>query len=321
MSHAVRHGTILVTGATGFVGGTLCSLLAERGYLVRRALRTPSAAYPHDPVVGDVAEPSEIAAALRGVHAVIHLAARTHVLRDTAENPLAEYWRINVLGTRRLASAAAAAGVRRFVFLSSIKVNGERTTSRPYSAEDAPQPQDGYGVSKWEAEVALQEIAAKAGIESVILRPPLVYGPGVKGNFLRLLALVARGMPLPLAAIDNRRSLVHVGNLADAIAACMEAPQAAGRTYLVSDGEDLSTPELARRMAVALKVRSRLFACPTSWLERAGALLGRRDEIARITGSLQVDSTTLRRELGWRPPYTVDQGLEDTAAWYRVERG
>jgi nucleoside-diphosphate-sugar epimerase len=229
---------------------------------------------------------------------------------------LAEYRRVNVAGSRRLAQQAAAAGARRLVFMSTIKVNGERTAERAYTEDDAPRPEDAYGISKQEAEQALREVAQKTGLEFVVLRPPLVYGPGVKGNFLRLMNLVARGVPLPLGAVDNRRSFIYIGNLAGAIVRALEAPQAAGRTYLVSDGEDVSTPDLVRALARALGVKPRLLSLPLAALVLAATLTGKRGEFTRLAGSLRVDSSRIRRELDWRPPFTLAQGLELTAKWY-----
>jgi len=314
-------GATLVTGANGFIGRILCDALAASGRRVRKAVRAPDPGSPDAVAIGDIGPATDWRAALEGVREVVHLAARTHVLRETAADPLAEYRRINVAGTEQLARTAAACGARRLVFLSSVKVNGEQTGARPYTEDDAPRPEDAYGVSKWEAEQALSRVAAATGLEVVVLRPPLVYGPGVKGNFLRLMNLVARGTVLPLGAIANRRSLVYAGNLAGAIVTALAAPQAAGRTYLVSDGEDVSTPELARAIARALGVRPRLASAPPALLRFAAALAGRRAEFARLAGSLQVDSSRLRRELAWRPALTLAQGLAVTARWYREGRG
>jgi nucleoside-diphosphate-sugar epimerase len=266
--------------------------------------------------VGDIGPNTDWRTALEGVSGVVHLAARTHVLRETATDPLAKYRQVNVSGTERLARSAAAGGVRRLVFVSSVKVNGERTGERPFTEDGAPRPEDAYGVSKWEAEQALSRIAAETGLEVVVLRPPLVYGPGVKGNFLRIMSLVARGMPLPLGAIDNRRSFIYAGNLAGAIVQALDAPQATGRTYLVSDGEDVSTPELVRGIARALGVKPRLPSFPLAALGLVATLAGRRAEFARLTGSLQVDSSRIRRELGWEPRCSLARGLEETARWY-----
>ncbi len=305
----------LVTGATGFIGSAL--LAALQGRAVRRALRQPAAeALPGDVIVGDINPDTDWGAALAGVDCVVHLAARTHVMKEDAADPLTAYRRINVGATRRLAQQAAAAEVRRFVFLSSIKVNGEATPERPFTESDAPAPQDAYGISKREAEDVLRKIGADTGMEIVILRPPLVYGPGVKGNFLRLLQLIHRGIPLPLAAVRNRRSLIHVANLADAIVAGMDAPAATGKTFLVSDGEDVSTPELIRKLAAGMGRPARLLPCPVALLELGAALIGQSDTVARLTGSLRVDAADIRNTLGWRPRIPLDQGLIDTARWY-----
>jgi nucleoside-diphosphate-sugar epimerase len=314
---------VLVTGAGGFVGSSLCPALVRAGYVVRSATRSLPGAGPGPPAfaVGDIGPETDWAPALSGVACVVHLAARTHVLREAAADPLAEYRRTNVAATRRLAQQAAKAGVHRLVYLSSVKVNGESTSGRPYTEDDSPAPEDAYGVSKWEAEQELRQLAAVTGVEIVVLRPPLVYGPRVKGNFLRLIALIARGAPLPFASLENRRSLIYVGNLADAIIAAIGAPQAAGRTYLVSDGEDISTPGLVRALARALGVKERLFACPRPVLRAAAALLGRTDELARLAGSLQIDSSRIRRELAWRPRSTLADGLADTARWYHARAG
>jgi nucleoside-diphosphate-sugar epimerase len=310
--------TVLVTGANGFIGRALCGVLAASGRRVRKAVRMPVPGLPDAVVVGDIGPDTDWRTALEGVSGVVHLAARTHVLRETATDPLAAYRKINVSGTERLARSAAAGGIRRLVIVSSVKVSGERTEERPFTEDGAPRPEDAYGVSKWEAEQSLSRIAAETGLEVVALRPPLVYGPGVKGNFLRLMNLVARGVPLPLGAVDNRRSLIYTGNLAGAIVKALDAPQAAGRTYLVSDGEDVSTPDLVRGLARALGVKPRLLSLPLSALDLGARLAGRRAEFVRLTSSLQVDSSRIRRELDWRPPFTLAQGLELTAKWYHA---
>jgi nucleoside-diphosphate-sugar epimerase len=237
-------------------------------------------------------------------------------MRDESPDTLAEYRNVNVASTEKLARDAAAQGVRRLVFLSSIKVNGENTRDRPFTEGDAPNPEDAYGISKLEAEQLLWKISAETGLEVVVLRAPLVYGPGVKGNFLRLMNLVARNRPLPLASVRNKRSLVFLGNLVDALIVAMRSPAAAGHVYLVSDGEDLSTPELIRGIAKALDVPPRLLPLPTSLLRACGVMLGKKGESARLTDSLQIDSSKIRRDLGWRPSYSVEQGLEQTGSWY-----
>ena len=312
---------MLVTGATGFVGNALCATLEQRGVAYRRALRAGSGALPNDIVVGDIGPDTDWRAALEGVSSVVHLAARTHVMRESAANPLAAYREINVEGTRRLAEAAAAVGVRRFVFLSSIKVNGERTDLLPFGETDAPHPEDAYGITKLEAEQVLTQIAVESDMGVTILRPPLVYGPGVKGNFLALMRAVRKGLPLPLGSVDNRRSLVYVGNLVSAIVACLHNDRAAGQTFLLSDGEDLSTPELIRRLASGLGTRPRIYPFPVSLLRVAGTLLGKRAQVARLTDSLQVDSARIRQTLGWTPPVTVEQGLAETARWFAAQSG
>jgi nucleoside-diphosphate-sugar epimerase len=310
---------VLVTGASGFIGSALVPALNAAGYITRRAVRQP----PERPrtdgetaAVGDIDETTDWAEVLCDCGTVVHLAARTHVLRETVSDPLAAYRRVNVEGTRRLAAQAAAAGVRRLVFLSSIKVNGERTAARPFTEDDTPHPEDAYGVTKWEAEQALRTIERETGLQVVVLRPPLVYGPGVKGNFLRLMRLVSRGWPLPLASVRNQRSMVYVGNLADAIVACIRAPTAAGRAYLVSDGADLSTPELVRALARALGVAPRLFRFPPSLLMLGATIIGKREEAARVVGSLQIDGSRIQRELGWRPQHAMERGITETTRWF-----
>lgn len=252
-------------------------------------------------------------AALTGCQAVVHLAARVHIMHDMVDDPLALYRTTNTDATLNLARQAARAGVKRFVFVSSIKVNGEgRDTA--YTETDAPAPEDAYAISKWEAEQGLWQIARETGLEVVVLRPPLVYGPGVKANFRRLLDTVARGWPLPLGAIENRRSLLYLGNFVDAIRVCVEHPAAAGQTFLVDDGQPVSTPELVRAVAHAMARPARLLAIPVGLLEFAGALFGRRTAVARLTGSLWVDSALIRTRLGWMPPYSMAAGLAATVA-------
>jgi len=307
----------LITGATGFVGQALVAALNLQPGMVKRALRQAAAgATAKDAIVGDIGPDTDWRRALQDVGCVVHLAARTHMLDERSADPLAVYRRINVLGTAALARQAAAAGVRRFVFLSSVKVNGESTAAQPFAEDDEPHPLDAYGISKREAEDVLRRIGAETGMETVILRPPLVYGPKVKGNFLRLLRLIERGIPMPLASVNNRRSLIGVANLADAIVASINAPAAAGKTYLVSDGEDVSTPELITRLARAMGRTPRLLPCPVALLTLGATLLGKRAAAMRLTGSLQVDSNRIRRELGWQPRYSLDQGLNATVQWY-----
>lgn len=312
---------VLVTGAGGFIGRLLCRELAEAGMTVLAAGRSreqvPKEAEFRP--VGDLGPETEWGAALEGVEAVVHLAARVHASRKQRADAAA-YRRVNAAGTRRLAEAAAAAGVSRFALLSTVKVNGERTRGAPVRESDPPAPQDPYAVSKWEAEQALVEIAASSRLEPVILRPPLVYGPGVKGNFLALLEGIDRGWPLPLGSVTNRRSLLYVGNLVDAIRRCLQSDQAAGETYLVRDGEDVSSLELVRRIAAAMGKPARLVAVPVPLLRIAGRAAGQRKAVARLVESLVVDDGKIRRDLGWRPPFTTTEGLAQTARWFRATR-
>ncbi len=303
---------IAVTGATGFVGRALCSHLAVNGHIVVPVVRRVSG-LTHEVMVGDINAATDWHQALSGCDAVVHLAARVHVMHDTDQNPLALYRASNTEATLNLASQAARVGVKRFVFISTIKVNGEGDNA-PYRETDVPAPEDAYAISKWEAEQGLQRIAEKTGLEVVILRPPLVYGPGVKANFLRLMQTVRKGWPLPLGAIHNRRSLLYLGNFVDAIRLCVEHPAAAGQTFLIGDGEPVSTPELIHAVARAIGRPARLLAVPVGVLELVGALLGKRAAVARLTGSLYVDSSLIRSCLGWAPPYSMASGLAETVA-------
>lgn len=310
---------VLVTGATGFVGTPLCDTLHRRGYLVRaaqRVARSPSRGPGEAVALGGFGPETDWGAALTDVQAVVHLAARVHVMRETAKNPLDEFRYLNVATTRHLARQAVAAGVKRFVYVSSIKVNGERTEGQAFTANAAPRPEDTYAQSKLEAEQALREIGEQTGLEIVIVRPPLVYGPGVKGNFLSLMRWVNRGLPLPVALCNNRRSLVGITNLVDLLIRCVSHPAAAGKVFLASDGEDLSTPELVRRLTRALKRPARLLPVPPSWLRIATRALGRPGLYDRLCGSLRVDIHETRHTLDWKPPLTFDEELARTARWY-----
>jgi len=313
----------LVTGANGFVGKPLCAELLRQGHAVRAAVRS-SAQLPDGAeavAVGNIDGDTDWADALQGMEVVIHLAARVHVMNDKAEDPSAEFLKVNLHGTENLARQAARAGVKRFVYVSSIKVNGEETHGqRCYTEQDAPAPQDPYGVSKWQAEQALWRIAQETKLEVVIVRPPLVYGPGVKGNFISLLAAIDNGIPLPLAGAINERSLVYVGNLASALIACATHAAAAGQTYLVRDGEDVSTALLVEKIASALGRKSRSFNLPPGLLRFAATVLGRSAQVDRLFGSLRVNDAKLRSELGWVPPFTLEQGLRITADWYLGQR-
>lgn len=310
---------VLVTGGTGFIGVALCEHLARCGYLVRAALRAerPLPHYIGERVLtGELNSRTDWRAALEGVDVVVHAAARAHVLKETQENAKL-YAETNARGTQCLARAAAQAGVRRFVFLSSIKVNGAQTHGRAFRADDEPQPADSYGRSKLEGEAALRRASAASDMEFAIVRSPLVYGPGVRANFLRLMHWVERGRALPFGAINNRRSLVSVWNLVDLIGVLLRHPRAHGKVWLVSDGEDLSTPELIRRLARALDRCPRLLAVAPQFLRLGARLGGRRAELERLCGSLVVDVSPTNELLQWSAPLTVDEALARTAAWYR----
>jgi nucleoside-diphosphate-sugar epimerase len=286
----------------------MCTWLSGHGF---RVLESRRAELPLD-----LASSRDLDRALQGANAVVHLAARVHVMRDAARDPMAEYRRINTDATVRLAEAAARQGVERFVFLSSIKVNGERTIGRPFREEDAPSPVDPYGLSKWEAEQELGRIAAQTGLQLAVLRPPLVYGPGVKGNFLRLLRLVRAGVPLPLASVANARSMIYVGNLASAVERALRTESSALGTFLVSDDADLSTPQLVRSIGAALGRPARLFPLSPRLLATLGRALGKGDEVARMIESLRVDCSGIKQRLQWSIPFTVEHGLKETADWF-----
>lgn len=316
---------VLVTGASGFVGNALVARLAAQGrYRVRAAVRRPVDALDRRAEqvrIGDLDGATDWDAALAGVHAVVHAAARVHVMQDTAAEPLQAFRTVNVDGTLQLARRAVAAGVRRLVYVSSIKVNGEVTApGRPFRADDPPAPADPYGVSKREAEDGLRALAATGALEVVIVRPPLVYGPGVRANFASLMRLVARGIPLPLGALDNRRTLVALDNLVDLIVTCLDHPAAANETFLAGDGEDLSTTDLVRRVGRALGRPARLIPVPAALLSLAARVVGRGAVAQRLCESLQVDTGKARRVLGWQPPVAVDTALEGVAAQFRARR-
>jgi nucleoside-diphosphate-sugar epimerase len=313
---------VLVTGGTGFVGGAFQARAAAAGqFSLRTALRNAGQRLPAgvEPVfVAGLTPTADWREAVTGCDAVLHVAARVHVMNDLAVDPLAEFRRVNVEGTLNLARQAAVAGVKRFVFISSIKVNGEGTpVAVPYAADDVPRPVDPYAISKCEAEQALHQLALETGMEVTIIRPPLVYGPGVKANLLNLLKAVDRGLPLPLASIANGRSLIYLDNLVDAISVAIKHPRAAGQTYLVSDCDDVSTPELIRRMATALGRSARLVPFPPALMRLAGRMLGKGAAVERLLESLVVDSGKIRRDLDWKPPYTMAEGLAATAKWYK----
>jgi nucleoside-diphosphate-sugar epimerase len=313
--------TVLVTGSYGFVGSALCARLRRDGVSVRGVARSVSSQLDDAEAIaiGSLSSDTDWTVALKNVEQVVHLAARVHVMNDKSPDPLAEFRRVNVEGTVALAHQAAAAGVKRFVFLSSVKVNGEFTEAgHPFTADDALAPKDPYGVSKHEAEQLLRLIAAETGMEVVIIRPPLVYGPGVKANFKSMMRWLARGVPLPLAAVaQNRRSLVALDNLVDLIVTCLYHTAAANQTFLVSDGEDLSTAELLNRMGAAMGHPARLFYLPPALLKLGATLLNKPGIYQRLCGSLQLDITKTRQLLGWTPPVSVDQGLRRAAEGFQ----
>jgi nucleoside-diphosphate-sugar epimerase len=320
-----RPHIIAVTGASGFVGTAVVDALRrDPAFICRplyRSLPTSPASDVEAVEIGDLADGPIPPDALRNVDVVIHTAARTHVLHDEANYPHAAYRRVNVDGTMHLAKAAIAAGERRVVFVSSIKVNGERTPiDRPFTEADEPAPEDSYGLTKLEAERELLKLAGDGAIEVGILRSPLVYGPDVKGNLAQLLRLLERGIPLPLAAVRNQRSLVGLDNLVSAIIATATSPGAKARTYLVSDQDDLSTPELITALASGLGRNSRLWPFPPSLLGSAAAVAGRSDQADRLLGSLTVDSSKITLELGWRPTVRSRDGLAAMAGHYARNR-
>ncbi|MFV3288154.1 UDP-glucose 4-epimerase family protein [Pseudomonas sp. NY11955] len=316
MSHKV-----FLTGASGFVGSAILRRLVSDGTTVIAAVRQGNLA--SSPLVRSVQfhsfeQENDWGGALTECDVVIHSAARVHVMNDTETDPLAAFRRVNVEGTLALARQAIAAGVKRFVFISSIKVNGEGTQpGKPYTANDTPQPQDPYGISKLEAETALQALARESGLEVVIVRPVLVYGPGVKANFLNMMRWLDRGIPLPFGAIHNRRSLVALDNLVDLVVTCMSHEAAANQVFLVSDGEDLSTTELLRRMGQALGRPARLLPVPAGLLSTGAKVLGKGSLSQRLCGSLQVDINKTRDLLGWHPPVKVNTALQAAARHYQ----
>lgn len=313
----------LLTGGSGYVGQALARRLLNDRWRVRLALRSSAGVLTgtESAAIDGLSASQDWSSALAGVSVVAHLAARVHVMSDKASDPLAEFRAVNTAGTLKLARQAAAAGVQRFVFVSSIKVNGERTElGRPYRSDDSPAPEDPYGISKTEAEIGLRAIAAETGMECVIVRPPLVYGPGVKANFAAMLRWVDRGLPLPLGSINNKRSLVGLDNLVDLLAVCMTHQAAAGQTFLVSDNDDVSTTELLQRVGMALNKPTRLLPVPPALLRTGAALVGRASVAQRLCDSLQIDMTPTMQTLNWRPPLSMQDGLRQTAQTFLASR-
>ncbi len=310
---------ILITGANGFIGRNLCVFLKEKGYFVRGAARDNRrdiSGVDEYIQVGDINESTDWQQSLAGVDTVIHLAARVHIMNDPVANPIDAFRKVNVFGTERLAQMAAKAGVKRFIFISSVKVNGEGS-HLPYTERDFPAPQDAYGVSKREAEDSLARISVETGLQVIILRLPLVYGPGVKANFKNLIKIAGAGIPLPFKSIHNRRSFLYLGNLVDAIITCITHPLAAGETFMVSDGQDVSTPDLIKMIASAMNKRPVLFSLHSGILKALCRIVGKAEELEKLTGSLLVDSSKIRNLLGWKPRFSVEEGIAETVRFYK----
>lgn len=304
-----------VTGANGFVGKLLVRNLLENQHKVVGAVRNQVHVDTDLKLfaVGDINAVTDWTGMLDAVDVVLHLAARVHIMNDSAIDPLSEFRKVNVDGTLNLARQAVKAGVKRFVYVSSIGVNGLYTfNGGRFNERDLPDPHDAYAISKWEAEQSLIRISQATGLEVVIVRPPLVYGKNAPGNFLKMISVVTRGVPLPFASVNNKRSLIYVENLVSALILCATHPAAPGNTYLVSDGEDLSTSDLLKRLAFAMHKQPRLFLFPICLLKLAANIFGKTDQLERLLGSLQVDSSKIRHELGWIPPFSVSEGLQAT---------
>lgn len=315
MKSEIALPQVLVTGANGFIGSVLCRELEAGGYPVRAAVRRPDAVSAEDGAVeylpvGPLEHAVDWKPLLEGVDTIIHLAGVAHYLGPHDEAMSAHFHRINVEATRALAAQAAAAGVRRFIYLSSIKVNGEVTEDRSFQVDDPPRPEGIYGESKLRAEQALQAICEEQKMEWVIIRPTLVYGPNARGNLQRLMGLISAGLPLPFGAIDNRRSMIGISNLCDLIRTCITHPKAPGHVFLAADGEDISTPELVRRLAGVLGRPTRLVPIPPALLRAMGRIIGRGEEMQRLTLSLQVDISQTTELLDWTPPVCLNEGLK-----------
>jgi len=331
-----KREKVFVVGANGFIGRNLCATLKEKGYFVRGAVRINArdvSGVDEYIQVGDINESTDWQEALAGVDTVIHLAARVHVMdsrfrgndesggndRSGGNDKLHAFRKVNVLGTERLARMAAKAGVRRFIFISSVKVNGEGFEGA-YTEKDIPVPQDAYGISKMEAEQVLVSVAADTGFKTVVLRLPLVYGVGVKANFKNLIKLAGSGLPLPFKGVNNRRSFLYLGNLVDAIVTCISHPLAAGETFMVSDGQDVSTPDLIKIIAYAMNKKMALFYLHPGILRSLCKFVGKGEELEKLTGSLIVDSSKIRNLLGWKPPFTLEEGIREMVKGFSIEK-
>jgi nucleoside-diphosphate-sugar epimerase len=310
---------LLITGANGFIGRALCARASASQLFIKGAVRSaqPLPSGVESVLIDAINGNTDWSNALQGINVVVHLAARAHIMHDRSVDPLSEFRKVNVDGTLNLAKQAAQAGVQRFVFISSIKVNGESTQlGQPFRVDDPPMPVDAYGISKREAEDALSQLTNETAMEIVIIRPPLVYGPGVKANFQSMMHWLDKRVPLPLGAIHNQRSLVALENLIDLIVTCIHHPAAANQIFIAGDGEDLSTIELLQRMAAALGKTAWLVPVPMPVLMCAASLLGKQAVAQRLCGSLQVDISKARDLLGWTPPVRVDEALYKTAQYY-----
>jgi len=309
---------ILVTGANGFVGRKLCSALVSKNHQVRAVVRSYLNSVDDVElfVLPELMTSANLSSILNNIDVVIHLAARVHVMDDKAENSLDEFLEVNLHGTSWLANEAARNGVKRFVFVSTVKVNGESTYDSPFCENDTPNPQDEYALSKHRAELALHEISKATGLEVVIVRPPLVYGPDVKANFALLLKIINNKIPLPLGGIKNRRSLIYVGNLVDVIIKCAMHPNTAGKTYLVSDMEDISTPILIRKISEAMGKSCLIFPFPIRYLRLIAKIFRKESVIEKLIESLEVDTSAVSRDINWLPPYSMQEGIEETVNWF-----
>lgn len=314
--------TVLLTGSSGFVGRAILDDLSQRNlFNIRVSTRDSSAKFGpaiESAVINGLSSEQCWSQALEGVDLVVHSAARVHIMNSTGASSMALYREVNVAGTLQLASQAAACGVQRFVFISSIKVNGEGTPpNMPYRADSAPDPVDEYGISKYEAELGLKKIAAETSMQVVIIRPTLVYGPGVKANFLTMMKVIDKGIPLPFGRIRNQRSFVALDNLVDFVFHCLGHPAAANETFLISDGEDISTSELLRRIAYALGRSSRLFPFPANVIKMLFFIVGKKSLSDRLCDNLQVDITKNRELLGWTPPVALNEALRKTVIHFK----
>lgn len=312
--------SILVTGATGFIGKKLCDSLVSRGYNVSATVRKASSGSRHPRLTvletGDINEYSRWELLLRDCSTVIHLAARAHILNEKAEDPIKVFRKINTEATLLLARAAINAGVSRFIFVSTVGVNGNKNLGHPFNENDIPRPVEPYAIAKWEAEQALQELSKETGLQLVIVRPTGVYGPDNPGNFLRLLRIIEKGLPLPLASVRSARSFINVFNLCDFLITCIYHPKAAGKTFLVSDGEDASLVEILQILANGMGRRLKLFPFPVSLLKFLASLIGKEAIIEKLCGTLVVDSSLAQKLLDWRPVLSLQDGLLETAQWY-----